>query len=643
MKYLFFGLLLFGYVAIGQNVLRGEANDSIRKSLRETPKEAPKAPHNWYKIYNLKKDTVYVDTSLTINSDYKFNYLRKDNFGLLPFANDGHTYTTLDYSLVRSSALPSIGFKAKHFNYLEANDVKYFSVPTPMTELYFKTVLEQGQSVDAFITLNTSKNLNVSIAYKGLRSLGKYQNSLSSNGNFRFTSSYHTTSKRYGLNAHFTGQDFSNQENGGLLNKEDFESGDAQFDQRSRLEVILTDAKNKLIGKRYFIDHYFRLNKNNVSNNVYLEHQMNYETKKYSFDKETAFNKDIEGFYFGDSFVSSKFSDVTKSNSFYNKLGATFSNSSIGKFNVFVEDIRYNYFYKRIVITNEQVAIPSANNFSVQSFGGTYFYLKNKMRGEATFTKGLSIIDFSTLDISAEYRFNDKNKIAAQYSNINKIPDLNYSLYQSDFVSYNWYNRFKNEKINTFKFKLQSQWLNTEAQFSVYNDYLYFSNDDATNATLITTPKQYAGTINYISVKTAKEFRFRKWSLDNTILYQQVTQDEAVLNVPKLVTRNTLCFSDYVFKKALFLQTGFTFQYFTQYKANGYNPLISEFYTQNTEKIGGFPMFDFFVNGRVRQTRIFLKAEHFNSSFTGNRFYAAPNNPYKDFVIRFGLVWNFFQ
>ena len=93
----------------------------------------------------------------------------------------------------------------------------------------------------------------------------------------------------------------------------------------------------------------------------------------------------------------------------------------------------------------------------------------------------------------------------------------------------------------------------------------------------------------------------------------------------------------------MLLQTGITFQYFTAYHANSYNPLLSEFYVQNTEKIGSFPLMDFFVNARVRQTRIFLKAEHFNSSFTGNKFYSAPNYPYKDFVIRFGLVWNFFQ
>ena len=125
-------------------------------------------------------------------------------------------------------------------------------------------------------------------------------------------------------------------------------------------------------------------------------------------------------------------------------------------------------------------------------------------------------------------------------------------------------------------------------------------------------------------------------------MYQNVTQDNEVLNLPTFVTRNTLYFTKHVFKKAMFLQTGITFKYFSSYNMDAYNPLLAEFYTQNREELGAFPLLDFFINAKVRTARIYLKAEHFNSSFTGNTFYAAPDYPYRDFVIRFGLVWNFF-
>jgi hypothetical protein len=130
--------------------------------------------------------------------------------------------------------------------------------------------------------------------------------------------------------------------------------------------------------------------------------------------------------------------------------------------------------------------------------------------------------------------------------------------------------------------------------------------------------------------------------LDNTVMYQNVVSDDNVLNVPALLTRNTFYYSNQIFKNAMTLQTGVTFNYFTKYNMNGYDPLLAEFYTQNDSEYGGFPRLDFFINAKVRQTRIFLMAEHFNSAFTGYNFYSAPNHPYRDFTVRFGLVWDFF-
>ena len=125
-------------------------------------------------------------------------------------------------------------------------------------------------------------------------------------------------------------------------------------------------------------------------------------------------------------------------------------------------------------------------------------------------------------------------------------------------------------------------------------------------------------------------------------MYQNVLDGNNEFNVPEVITRNTFYYSNHLFKKALFLQTGVTFNYFTEYNMNAYDPLLSEFYVQNERKYGAFPRFDFFVNAKVKTARLYLKAEHFNSSFSENNFYSAPNYPYRDFVIRFGLVWNFF-
>ena len=637
MKYLFTVLFLLIFSV-------GFSQDDQSDAAKNSPKKQPKAAFDQYRIISLQNDTTYVDTSLTIKKEYEYNYLRKDIFGLLPFANEGQTYTVLDFGLKNFTSFPEIGLSGKQYNYLGVNDINYYSVATPVTELYFKTVMEQGQSIDAFITVNTSDRFNMSVAFKGLRSLGKYINQLSSNGNFRFTSSYNTLNKRYYLNFHFTGQDFLNGENGGISSIEDFESGDGAFANRARLDVYLKDAKSFMKGKRYFFDHNFRINSNNEDNNLYLTHQFNYETKFFEYNQKTVpstVNNAII-YRFGDSYVNSGINDQTRYNRMYNKVGAIYENSLLGKFQFFVEDFRFNYYYDKILILDSGT-ISSSLNDKINTVGGQYDYRKNKWNGIFTYSNSISNQPMSNFDAKLNYKFNDKNEFVFQYQMLNKIPDHIYNLYQSSFVAYNWYNDFKNEKINNIEATAKTQWLDASLQLSSIKDHLYFSNDATDLQQQIISPKQYDKAINYLSVKVSREFKWWKLALDNTVLYQQVDQEKDVLNVPQIVTRNSLYFTNYFFKKAMYLQTGFIFNYFTKYYINDYNPVTTEAFVQNQRKVGDFPMLDFFINARIRQTRIFFKLEHFNSKITGNNFYTAPNYPYRDFMIRFGLVWNFFQ
>ena len=597
-----------------------------------------------YRFISIERDTTYLDTSLTIQREYTFNYLRKDNFGLLAFPNEGQTYNSLQYGLDKFSPYPEMGFKAKHFNFLEANDIKYSSVATPVTELYFKSVMQKGQSLDAFFTLNISPRLNFSIAYKGLRSEGKYINQLSSTGNFRFTTSYNTLNKRYFANAHYTYQDILNEENGGITTNSDFEDEDPKYDNRQRLEVYLTDAKSFLKGKRIFVDHFLRINPTKGENNLYVSHQFNYENKFFEYNQATVASTvgATTVNRFGDSYVSSGINDQTHYNKMYNKAGLTYENLTLGKFQFFADDYRSNFYYYQILIRDNET-IPASLTRNINNVGGQYDYQKNKWIGKFLYSRSVTNQSLSNLDAKMQYELNEDNQFTFEYQNLNKLPNDNYNLHQSSYVDYNWSNDFKNEKINAISAKANTSWVNASLQLMTLKDHLYFSNTSNNYEQQLVSPKQYENTINYLAIKANREFNFGKFALENTILYQKVDQSEAILNVPQIVTRNTIYYTDYLFKKALYLQTGITLNYFTKYLANDYNPVIGEFFIQNKKEIGNYPNLDFFINAKIQRTRIYFKAEHFNSAVTGNNFYAAPNNPYRDFMIRFGLIWNFFN
>lgn len=628
---------------LDMNTKYSSITDTVKK------KQSKIAKIDQYQIITLEHDTIYADTSLTIKSAYKQNHLRKDLFGLLEFSNIGQPLNTLQYSLTSFSPYPEIGFTAKHSNYMRAEDIRYYSAATPFTELFFNTTINKGQNVDSFITLNTSKNLNFSIAYRGLRSEGNYINQLVSAGNFRFTTSYATTNRRYALNAHYTYQDNLNEENGGITTPADFESDNPDFKNRQRLQVYLTNAESFLKGRRLFFDHAFRINPTHGNNNLYINHQFNYENKAFEYKQPTVLST-VDGEQvqrFGESYVTSNINDHTRFERLYNRVGAAYENSLLGKFNFFVDDYRSNYEYGKIIIYKDGTIVPNNLYLQINNFGAQYEYQKNKWNGRFLYSRSITNQSLSDLDAKLRYNLNEKIQFDFRYRNINKLPNNNYNLYQSSYVKYNWSNNFKNEKINSLGANVYTPWLNAEVNYTVLNDHLYFR--DASNEvevaaqTQIIKPAQYGNVINYLEIKANREFKFGKFALDNTLLYQKVDQSDLILNVPDFVTRNTFYYSNYYFKKALFAQAGVVFNYFTKYYGNDYNPVIGEFFVQDKKEIGNFATIDVFLNARIRQTRFYLKAEHLNALFSSGNYYSAPNNPYRDFVIRFGLVWNFFQ
>ena len=592
-----------------------------------------------YLIITKENDTTYLDTTLTINKDYKFNYLRRDDFELIPFSNLGQTYNSLSYNIVSTKLMPSFGARARHFNYMEIEDINYYRVPTPLTELFFKTAFEQGQLLDAFFTVNTSPRFNFSIAYKGLRSLGKYQHILTSTGNFRVTANYKTKNNKYLLRAHIVTQDLMNQENGGLQesNVPYFETGDPEFLDRSILEVNFENAESILKGKRFHLDHIYNIiqKKDSTSNNTLnIRHIMSFEDKYYQYDQTSASS------YFGDAFKSSKLKDRVSLESFYNQFQLNYSNDLIGDLQFNISSNNYNYGYDKVVrLANK--TITNRLKGDIYAAGGKYHkrYKGFDLYGEM----GINVtgnFDGNYIKGEASFKLNEDMSAIAKISHSSKTPNYNVLLYQSDYVNYNWQNNFNNTETEQLAFHLKSKKLaNISVDYSTITDYTYFKKDE----TGLVKAFQNNATITYLRVKLQKEIRLGKFALNNTVLYQNVQDENSTLNVPEILTRNTLYFSSHMFKKALYMQTGVTLNYFTKYYMNDYDPVLAEFVVQNNKQYGEFPRLDFFINAKIRQTRIFLKAEHINSAWTGYNYYSAPNYPYRDFTVRFGIVWNFFM
>ena len=630
----------------GGNLQNSSITDSLMSKFgnRSTKlNKNPDAKIQDYLIISRTNDTVAVDTSLTIEKYHKINFLRKDDFDLIPFSNTGVAYNTLSFYGI-NSINPKMGASNKYYSYDSVDDVVYYDLPTPFTELMYRSVFEQGQLLDAVYSVNTSRQFNFSISRKGLRSLGNYQNFISSSSNFKISTNYFSKNKKYRFRTHYTNQKLFSEQNGGINNSDilNFENGNSQFLDRGVFDPNFENAHNEFLGKRFYVDQsYVLIDKDSISNsNLELFNSIYLEEKKYKFQQSASDE------FFGDSFVSQEINDKILLNSLNLQAGLIYNSDIFGKINLGLRYVSDKYSLENYqidqYIDNTQ-SINSKTTFITAEYLKTFSKIELNAKTE-NFIFGDNKSNMFSSSIMLQLKNN--NSFTANYKLFSSVPNYNFLLHRSNYENYNWNNQFDNTITNSISLGLKlNEIIDLDVDLISVKKHIQFEkivNDLADSSEYSILPVQNNGNLDILKLQLSRKINFGKFSIDSNLLFQKSLSDD-IINLPQIVSRNTVYFSTDMFKKALFLQTGFGVKYFSKFYMNGYDPLLSELYIQNEKEIGEFPIIDFFINAKIQQTRLYFKFEHFNSSFTGYNYYSAPNYPYRDFSFRFGLVWNFFM
>ena len=630
----------------GGNLQNSSITDSLMSKFgnRSTKlNKNPDAKIQDYLIISRTNDTVAVDTSLTIEKYHKINFLRKDDFDLIPFSNTGVAYNTLSFYGI-NSINPKMGASNKYYSYDSVDDVVYYDLPTPFTELMYRSVFEQGQLLDAVYSVNTSRQFNFSISRKGLRSLGNYQNFISSSSNFKISTNYFSKNKKYRFRTHYTNQKLFSEQNGGINNSDilNFENGNSQFLDRGVFDPNFENAHNEFLGKRFYVDQsYVLIDKDSISDSsLELFSSIYLEEKKYKFQQSSSDE------FFGDSFVSQEINDKILLNSLNLQAGLIYNSDIFGKINLGLRYVSDKYSLENYqidqYIDNTQ-SINSKTTFITAEYLKTFSKIELNAKTE-NFIFGDNKSNMFSSSIMLQLKNN--NSFTANYKLFSSVPNYNFLLHRSNYENYNWNNQFDNTITNSISLGLKlNEIIDLDVDLISVKKHIQFEkivNDLADSSEYSILPVQNNGNLDILKLQLSRKINFGKFSIDSNLLFQKSLSDD-IINLPQIVSRNTVYFSTDMFKKALFLQTGFGVKYFSKFYMNGYDPLLSELYIQNEKEIGEFPIIDFFINAKIQQTRLYFKFEHFNSSFTGYNYYSAPNYPYRDFSFRFGLVWNFFM
>jgi hypothetical protein len=287
------------------------------------------------------------------------------------------------------------------------------------------------------------------------------------------------------------------------------------------------------------------------------------------------------------------------------------------------------------------------NSFYNLILHGEYRNKTRNQKWDAALFGNLYTAGFNSGDYNAHIslkRFVGKKKqgyAEIGFENVNRSPSFLFDPRSSFYVDTAATN-FKKENISHIFASVYQPALKLKLSGDYYliSNYTYIANYDK--------PDQYASLFNFLQVSAQKVFRLAKhfnWYAD---VYLQQKTGSVPLHVPVIFTRNRIAFEGNFFKN-LNLFTGIEVKYNTPYKADGYSPVIGQFFYQDSVTVRNLPEISAFVQFRIRSFKAFIRAENLNAAevrsaggfgFTNNNF-AAPNYPYPGLQIRLGIWWSF--
>ena len=589
-----------------------------------------------YLIISQARDTIHVDTTLTMAKYYKFNSQRSDNFAYLPLNNSGQALNPLSLETWHKETAPAVGFKAKESQRFLPHQFGYYHVPTPLSELFFKTTQSQGQSTDVLITANIHPRLNYAIGYRGHRSLGKYQHQISGRSQLRFSTRYENPNGRYRLRLQIMNQKISQQENGGLneASIQDFVLGDDEFFDRERLEVNFENATNNFIGKRYVLEQDYLLLRSNDSlqtPRLRLGYRMQSDIQDNRFSQDQAYSG------YGDLAANrtKPYDQVYYSLRQFDAY-TILTSPTIGWFSGHIR--HHKYSYKEA----EQLVNPSINE-DAYAVGGEWRKRFGSLDFRASAEIGISgdrignyVFGeikqplFSSFTLTAGLRWQQQH------------PGFVFEQFTSSYADYQWKNTPEMEQRTAIFAQLSHPHFGKLSLTTTHiNNYAYYLQPDA--ASLAVTPMQLTRGINLLQLDLETGVKWGVFRMDMKLRGQQLSDNKEVMPMPSFIGRTALYYEDHWFENALFLNLGVSARYFSSYKMRAYHPLLAAFVVQPHQEIEGYPIVNAFFNMKIRQTRLFFVFEHVNANRKAANYYAAPGYPYRDMLFRFGLVWNFFQ
>lgn len=531
----------------------------------------------------------------------------------------------------------------------------FYNTRVPYAKLDYQTAGSRPmreQRLDAVLTSNFSKSLNVAIEGTIIDAKGLYKSQGNKHNNWSIFSNY--LSDKFQAHLYAGTSTIKHFENGGITNDSyitDPESIGQSF-QSIDIPVRFDRTWNKLATNQIFFSGKYNLGYYSnardtlsakqfipVASLILTSQYLNQHRRFLSYDTT---NVNVDGLdmqyidqYYPNRYYDSAVDDSTTFRSIKNTLALSLNEGfkpwvKFGLTGFIEHDLRK---FTMIDEIDGRMGRSSHTENSV-FIGG----ILNKQQGEFLQFNiradigvlGADLGQFK-LEGDVETRFDIVGK-QTSLSGHAYIKNLTPNYLQNNYHSkYFWWNKDFGDSRRVFVGgKLYIPFTKTTISAGVENiqNHIYFDKNRSIT--------QNSDNVQVLMAKIDQRIKLGIFNWDNEVVYQ-TSSNQDIVPIPTLSVYSNMYLKALIAKE-LTLQLGVDAHYHTKYYAPGYEPALLQFYNQKEKEIGNYPIATVYANMHLKQTRFFVMFYNVGTKvFKSREYFSLPNYPVNPFMLKLGL------
>lgn len=631
-KYIIFSIVLLQFGALCAQNDQGVLPHSIDSAMAISPRYMPVNYTTIDPFFFLPSNYTDIDTAIDQAHYYS------------PLYDLDHIYQNLGLPVQAQQNMAFDFIYNRGFSYLhtpyplyftQQKDLRFYDLKTSYTRLSYSLGIPKNNNFDV-THVQRIKKVFAAVNLRANTNPGQYVNQKTNYLSIDGTVQYEIPSKIYGFKLSYIFDRVALSENGGLIAND--ESGSNVLGYNSFLQHIsstlkeyavnTTDASSKTLSHDLVLQQYVNImNKERDRQFGTITHTFQFKDFRSSYTDTKIDSLAFDTLYFSKKGTNDTLKYYTITNALqWSNFSLLEKMNTDERFFHYAAGIMHDYAYSKF-------SRYSTNSLSL--FARTQFRPLPLLDIKAHFSYSIAGYNHNDMnaDVEVSWAFNRKKAhsvgLEVNYNHI--APDYLFTHYSGNYDQ--WDKEWGKQDILKLGVFWTREKLKVSFNYFMLNDYMIFNKD--------LKPFCVENPANIAQLNVYTPLRFKNFAV-NTNLYLQYSDNEYI-SVPIFAGKVSTYYIFHIFKRKLQLQIGLDLMYNTSYYADGYSPVLRQFYHQDDVKTGNYLYLGANLNLKIERINIFFRGGNLLAGLMSYNYFTTPYYPMEAYKFTLGISWRFYD